>query len=66
MSRLDKEEACAGRRVTWVGAFANALLIVCKFTAGIFGHSQALIADAVHSVSDLFTDVIVLLGLRIG
>ncbi|MBU2496309.1 MAG: cation transporter, partial [Candidatus Omnitrophica bacterium] len=30
------------------------------------GHSQALIADAVHSVSDLFTDAIVLLGLRIG
>jgi len=66
MSRLDKEEACAGRRVTWVGAFADSFLIVCKFTAGIFGHSQALIADAVHSVSDLFTDVIVLLGLRIG
>jgi cation diffusion facilitator family transporter len=49
-----------------VGAIANALLIVCKFGAGILGHSQALIADAVHSVSDLFTDVIVLLGLKIG
>ncbi len=66
MSQIDKEKGSAGQRVTWVGAVANALLIVCKFTAGIFGHSQALIADAVHSVSDLFTDVIVLLGLRIG
>jgi cation diffusion facilitator family transporter len=66
MSQVDKEKGSAGQRVTWVGAVANALLIVCKFTAGIFGHSQALIADAVHSVSDLFTDVIVLLGLRIG
>jgi cation diffusion facilitator family transporter len=66
MSRLDKEGDRAGQRVTWVGAVANTLLIVLKFIAGIFGHSQALIADAVHSVSDLFTDVIVLLGLRIG
>ena len=66
MSRIDKKEGRAGQRVTWVGAIANALLIVCKFGAGILGHSQALIADAVHSVSDLFTDVIVLLGLKIG
>ena len=66
MSQIDKEKDNAGQKVTWVGAVANTLLILCKFTAGIFGHSQALIADAVHSVSDLFTDVIVLLGLRIG
>ena len=66
MSRLDKGRDRAGQRVTWVGAVANTLLIVLKFVAGILGHSQALIADAVHSVSDLFTDAIVLLGLRIG
>jgi cation diffusion facilitator family transporter len=66
MSQIDKEEGNAGQKVTWVGAVANALLIACKFAAGIFGHSHALIADAVHSVSDLFTDVIVLFGLRIG
>jgi len=66
MSQVDKKKDSAGQKVTWVGAVANALLIACKFTAGIFGHSEALIADAVHSVSDLFTDVIVLLGLRIG
>ena len=66
MSRFDKGRDRAGQRVTWVGAVANTLLIVLKFIAGIHGHSQALIADAVHSVSDLFTDAIVLLGLRIG
>ena len=66
MSQIDKDTGNAGQKVTWVGAVVNALLIVCKFTAGILGHSQALIADAVHSVSDLFTDVIVLFGLRIG
>lgn len=55
-----------GRRVTWIGAAANAVLIVVKFVAGVMGNSQALIADAVHSVSDFFTDAVVLLGLRYG
>ncbi|MCG2779235.1 MAG: cation transporter [Desulfobacterales bacterium] len=58
--------ARAGRSVTLVGALVNAILVLLKLVAGILGHSQALIADAVHSVSDLFTDAIVLLGLRIG
>jgi cation diffusion facilitator family transporter len=66
MSLLGTDGGRAGQRVTWVGAVANTLLIVLKFIAGIFGDSQALIADAVHTVSDLFTDAIVLLGLRIG
>jgi cation diffusion facilitator family transporter len=56
----------AGRKVTLLGLFANAFLILLKFFAGIFGGSQALIADAVHSVSDLFTDAVVLLGIKIG
>jgi cation diffusion facilitator family transporter len=60
------ESAKAGRSVTLVGALVNAFLILFKFLAGVFGQSQALIADAVHSVSDLFTDFVVLLGLRIG
>jgi len=56
----------AGRKVTLVGALVNGILILFKFLAGIFGQSQALIADAVHSVSDLFTDIVVLLGIQIG
>jgi len=60
------KSAQAGRSVTLVGAVVNALLILCKFAAGIFGQSQALIADAVHSVSDLFTDAVVLFGLMVG
>jgi cation diffusion facilitator family transporter len=66
MSQIDKKMGNTGQKVTWVGVVANTLLIAFKFAAGIFGHSQALIADAVHSVSDLFTDVIVLFGLKIG
>jgi cation diffusion facilitator family transporter len=58
--------ARAGRSVTLVGALVNAILILLKFFGGVFGRSQALIADAVHSASDLITDAVVLLGLRIG
>ncbi|MFO7965650.1 MAG: cation diffusion facilitator family transporter [Desulfobacterales bacterium] len=56
----------AGRRVTVAGLAVNSLLILLKAAAGVFGDSRALIADAVHSVSDLFTDVVVLLGLQMG
>ena len=60
------ESAKAGRSATLVGVLVNAFLVLFKFLAGVFGQSQALIADAVHSISDLFTDFVVLLGLRIG
>lgn len=66
MNNLKSPSAKEGRTVTLVGALVNSVLIVLKFGAGIFGHSQALIADGVHSVSDLFTDVIVFVGLRMG
>jgi cation diffusion facilitator family transporter len=56
----------AGKSVTLVGVCVNVFLITFKFLTGILGHSQALIADAVHSFSDLFTDAVVILGLRIG
>lgn len=47
--------------VTLTGSLANFLLLVFKFVAGVLGHSSAMIADAVHSLSDFVTDVIVLL-----
>ena len=56
----------AGKKVTLVGVVVNASLMLLKLAAGIFGRSQALIADAVHSFSDLFTDVVVLIGLKIS
>ncbi len=56
----------AGQRVTLVGAGANALLVFAKLSAGLLGGSQALIADAFHSLSDFVTDIIVLVGLAIG
>ena len=47
-------------RVTLVGSVANVALLTFKFIAGVMGHSSAMIADAVHSLSDFITDVIVL------
>ncbi|MBU2551679.1 MAG: cation diffusion facilitator family transporter [Proteobacteria bacterium] len=55
-----------GRRVTLVGAVVNVVLTVLKFAGGYFYHSQALIADAMHSLSDLFTDFVALFGLAAG
>jgi len=61
-----KTSAADGSKVTLVGVLVNAFLILLKLAAGIFGRSQALIADAVHSISDLFTDAVVLVGIKIS
>lgn len=50
-------------KVTLVGSLVNILLVVCKFAAGFGGKSAAMIADAVHSLSDLITDLIVIVCL---
>ena len=47
-------------KVTLVGSAGNVALLTFKFIAGVLGHSSAMIADAVHSLSDFITDVIVL------
>ena len=47
-------------KVTLIGSAGNAALLTFKFIAGVMGHSSAMIADAVHSLSDFITDVIVL------
>ena len=53
-------------KVTLVGSLVNILLVVCKFAAGFGGKSAAMIADAVHSLSDLITDLIVIVFVRIS
>ncbi|MGE3062277.1 MAG: cation diffusion facilitator family transporter [bacterium] len=49
-------------RVTWIGFFVNLILTGFKFAAGIFGRSGAMVADAIHSLSDFATDIVVLFG----
>ncbi len=53
-------------KVTLVGSVVNVALLLFKFVAGIVGHSAAMIADAIHSLSDFVTDVIVLVFIRIS
>ena len=53
-------------RVSVVTIIINTLLSVFKLFAGIFGKSYALISDAVHSASDVFSTIIVLLGVKIS
>ena len=53
-------------KVTMVGGAVNVILLLFKFVAGIVGHSAAMVADAVHSLSDFVTDIIVLVFVHIS
>lgn len=53
-------------RATAIGTAVNIVLSALKFAAGIIGHSSAMIADAVHSLSDLVSDAVVLIFVRIA
>jgi len=52
-------------KITWIGFFANLILTSVKLIAGIIGNSTAMIADAIHSLSDFTTDIIVLISFKI-
>jgi cation diffusion facilitator family transporter len=58
------EDKNVARQITVAGLIVNLLLSVLKFVLGILGHSQAVVADAVHSLSDMLTDLLVLFGLK--
>ena len=52
--------------ITFIGAIVNIVLSLAKLCAGIFGNSTAMIADAIHSISDLATDVAVVVFVRVA
>ncbi len=54
------------RRITLLGAGKNCLLALMKIVCGITGHSHALLADGIHSLSDLLIDTLVLVASRFG
>lgn len=60
----EKERSILAKKVTWVGFFSNTILTIFKIFAGIQGHSAAMIADGVHSLSDFMTDIVVLVGFQ--
>ena len=57
---MQTEHAAAGSRSTWVSVGVNLVLTALQITVGVFSKSQALIADGVHSLSDLVADFVVL------
>lgn len=53
-------------RVSLVTILLNALLSIFKLVAGLLGHSNAMISDAIHSASDVFSTIIVIIGVRLS
>lgn len=49
-----------------MGSIVNMILLILKFAAGILGHSAAMVADAVHSLSDFLTDIVVIAFVRLS
>ncbi len=58
------QQAQSIKRITWIGMGSNLFLAVLKFIVGTLGNSQAVIADAVHSLSDMTTDLAILFGVK--
>lgn len=61
---MEQDQVRDVSRVTWVGVFVNIFLAVVKSVGGLLSGSKALVADAVHTVSDLATDIAILVGVR--
>ena len=53
-------------RVTLYGAAVNIILVIFKLIAGFVGQSAAMIADGIHSLSDLLTDAVVIIFMRLS
>ena len=53
-------------RGSWVTIFANIMLSVLKLFAGIYAHSAAMVSDAVHSISDVLSTFVVIIGVRMS
>lgn len=64
MAERDRLRGHEISRVTWIGFWFNLLLSAFKIVAGFLGNSRAVVADGVHSLSDLVTDIAVLVGVR--
>ena len=63
---IDKQKYARAKKATLLGIAIDGLLVLLKMAAGVIGRSTVLIADAVHSFSDMFSSMIVYVGLRIA
>lgn len=64
MSAVHRDHVHTILRVTWTGLVVNVLLAVVKFVGGFLGNSHAVVADAVHSISDCATDLAIVIGVK--
>ncbi len=65
-SEMRNKRFIQASRIVWAGFFANLVLTLLKFVAGILGRSSAMIADAIHSISDFLTDLVVAGSLKVA
>ncbi|MDX9941948.1 MAG: cation diffusion facilitator family transporter [Bacteroidales bacterium] len=63
---MKQQRQIEANRITWIGFFSNLALTAFKLVAGVLGHSGAMIADAIHSVSDFATDLVVVGSLKVA
>ena len=63
---METERSREGRRITWISVVVNAVLTVMQVGVGVLAHSQALVADAMHTLSDIVADFFVLYANRKG
>ncbi|MCQ2966541.1 MAG: cation diffusion facilitator family transporter [Alphaproteobacteria bacterium] len=61
---MDKKETSIAYRISTVSIFVNLFLTIIKLIAGIVGHSGAMISDAIHSATDVFSTFIVMIGIH--
>lgn len=66
MAKKTRTSEQIAMRVSWTTMTANALLSALKLFAGVFSHSGALISDAVHSLSDVLSTVVVMVGIKLA
>jgi len=64
MSQIEATTADRIRLAGWVGLIVNLVLAVAKLIAGMVGHSHAVVADSIHSFTDIVTDLALILGVR--
>ena len=62
----NEEFQAAATKVSLVSMITNVILTAMKLAAGLIAHSGAMISDAVHSASDIFSGLIVMIGVRIS
>jgi cation diffusion facilitator family transporter len=66
MTTLTEQRAKKAIHITRVGVVWNVFLTLIKFAAAVWGHSSALLADAIHSFTDFISDIVILAGLKIA